>query len=186
MTKQIVATTVCHFLTPLGPLLAAATDRGLLGLHFHPEPSPTEQDLAEWVQSLNPKAKLVIETAKSAYLLEIEEHLHRYFRESKPLDDIALDLRFGTSFQRSVWSALCEIPFGRTWSYQQVAETVGRPRAARAVGQACGANPVPIVVPCHRVLASSGGLGGYGGGLHIKRFLLNLERADTKEPIQER
>jgi methylated-DNA-[protein]-cysteine S-methyltransferase len=88
----------------------------------------------------------------------------------------ALDLRAGTAFQRAVWRVLRTIPRGETRSYGWVARRVGKPRAARAVGAACGANPVPILVPCHRVVAGDGSLGGFSGGLRLKRRLLALER----------
>ena len=87
---------------------------------------------------------------------------------------VSVDLR-GTLFQTQVWRALDEIPYGRTRSYAEVAAAIGRPRAVRAVGAANGANPVPIVVPCHRVIGAGGGLTGYGGGLAMKRWLLVLE-----------
>ena len=86
-----------------------------------------------------------------------------------------LDLSSGTPFQQKIWRALGTIPRGETRSYAWVARKIGNPRAVRAVGAACGANPVPIVVPCHRVIASGGSLGGFGGGLALKRRLLALE-----------
>ena len=86
-----------------------------------------------------------------------------------------LDLSSGTAFQQKVWRAMQAIPRGETRSYAWLAKKVGKPKAARAVGAACGANPVPIVVPCHRVIASDGSLGGFGGGLAMKRRLLALE-----------
>lgn len=81
----------------------------------------------------------------------------------------------GTNFQQSVWSALREIPYGQTRSYKQIAEIVGRPKAVRAVGKANGANPLPILVPCHRVIGANGSLTGFGGGLAAKSYLLELE-----------
>jgi O-6-methylguanine DNA methyltransferase len=93
---------------------------------------------------------------------------------------VSVDLR-GTPFQTRVWRALGEIPYGRTRSYAEVAAAIGRPRAVRAVGAANGANPVPIVVPCHRVIGAGGGLTGYGGGLAMKRWLLVLEGVLTGE-----
>ncbi len=89
-----------------------------------------------------------------------------------------IDLSQGTEFQRRVWRALLDIPHGETRTYKQIAEQIGRPRAARAVGQAVGANPLPIVVPCHRVVAQNG-LGGFGGGLAMKKRLLRLEGATS-------
>ena len=87
----------------------------------------------------------------------------------------------GTDFQRSVWAALLEIPYGETWSYGQLAARLGKPGAARAVGLANGRNPIPIVVPCHRVIGADGSLTGYGGGLDRKLVLLDLER-DRDQP----
>jgi methylated-DNA-[protein]-cysteine S-methyltransferase len=88
-----------------------------------------------------------------------------------------LDLSEATSFQREVWEAARQIPYGQTRSYVWVARQIGKPGAARAVGQALGRNPLPIIIPCHRVVASNGSLGGFSGGLEIKRFLLELERS---------
>jgi O-6-methylguanine DNA methyltransferase len=87
-----------------------------------------------------------------------------------------LDLSVGTPFQIKVWTALLQIPAGQTKSYSQLAAALGAPKAARAVGSACGANPIPLLIPCHRVLASGGGLGGFSGGLHWKHRLLGREK----------
>lgn len=106
----------------------------------------------------------------AAALAQLEE----YFAGRRRTFDVPLELD-GTEFQRSVWRGLAEIPYGETVSYAEMAVMVGRPHAYRAVGQANGANPVPIVLPCHRVVASGGRLGGYGGGLGMKRQLLELE-----------
>jgi methylated-DNA-[protein]-cysteine S-methyltransferase len=99
------------------------------------------------------------------------------------LADLQLELD-GTEFQRSVWDALRSIPPGETASYREIAEAIGRPDATRAVGNAVGSNPVAIVVPCHRVIRTSGGLGGFGGGLDRKRWLLAHEGARDAEPVQ--
>jgi methylated-DNA-[protein]-cysteine S-methyltransferase len=100
--------------------------------------------------------------------------LGEYFEGTRRAFDLPLELA-GTPFQRAVWRALADIPYGQTISYAELAAMVGRPGAFRAVGQANGANPVPIVLPCHRVVSSGGGIGGYGGGLELKRRLLALE-----------
>lgn len=102
--------------------------------------------------------------------------LDEYFAGERRSFDLPLAAA-GTEFQRQVWFALAEIPYGETISYAELAAWVGRPTAFRAVGQANGANPLPIVLPCHRVVASGGGIGGYGGGLELKRRLLALEEA---------
>lgn len=100
--------------------------------------------------------------------------LREYFAGRRQTFDLPLSLA-GTDFQVSVWEGLAEIPFGKTISYAELAAMVGRPSAFRAVGQANGANPIPIVLPCHRVVASGGRIGGYGGGLPMKRWLLEHE-----------
>lgn len=108
--------------------------------------------------------------ALSATVRQLEE----YFARERKEFDLPIELA-GTPFQREVWQSLADIPYGETVSYAELATMVGRPRAFRAVGQANGANPIPIVLPCHRVVASGGGIGGYGGGLEMKRQLLALE-----------
>jgi len=103
------------------------------------------------------------------------DQLHEYFRGERRAFDLNLALR-GTRFQIDVWNALRAIPYGATQSYGQIAQAIGRPNAARAVGQAAGANPVPIIVPCHRMIGKSGQLVGFGGGLPLKEKLLMLEQ----------
>jgi len=103
------------------------------------------------------------------------EELHEYLRGERRAFDVPVDLR-GTPFQMGVWDALCEIPYGETCTYGEIAATVGRPKATRAVGQAVGANPIPIVIPCHRVIGTTGSLVGFAGGLPLKERLLVLER----------
>jgi methylated-DNA-[protein]-cysteine S-methyltransferase len=106
----------------------------------------------------------------------LKRQLQRY-ADGKPVRwNVPVDLSSGTSFQQKVWRVLTTIPRGETRSYGWVAQQVGKPRASRAVGAACGANPVPVIVPCHRVIAGDGSLGGFGGGLPMKRRLLALER----------
>lgn len=111
-----------------------------------------------------------------AALRTAEIQLDEYFCGDRTEFDLPLRFPGGTEFQRRVWETLADIPYGETWSYAELAATVGKPSASRAVGQANGANPLPIFYPCHRVVASGGGLGGYGGGLDVKRRLLALEQ----------
>jgi methylated-DNA-[protein]-cysteine S-methyltransferase len=113
---------------------------------------------------------------KDPLLGEAIRQLAEYLRGKRREFDLPLDLN-GTPFQERVWRQLLRIPYGATRSYGELARAVGRPGAARAVGQACGANPVPIVVPCHRVIAAGGALGGYGAGRKLKRRLLDLEKS---------
>lgn len=110
---------------------------------------------------------------------QAEKQLHEYFEGKRYTFDISLDRSCSSSFALSVHEAMQQVGFGETTSYKALAEAIGRPQAARAVGTACGANPLPIIVPCHRVLRSYGGLGGYAGGLAAKEYLLALEQAPT-------
>jgi len=115
-------------------------------------------------------------TENEALVGEVSHQLAEYFSGVRREFDLPLDLE-GTEFQRRVWKAVSGIPYGQTRTYAQIAGSIGSPKASRAVGAANGANPVAILVPCHRVVASGGGLGGYGGGLDMKRRLLALETA---------
>lgn len=108
---------------------------------------------------------------------DLADRLRRYLEGERVAFADELDLTGTTCFQQSVWQAVRTIPCGETRSYSWVASQLGLPKAARAVGQALGKNPVPIVIPCHRVISSNGELGGFGGGLEIKKFLLSLEQA---------
>jgi methylated-DNA-[protein]-cysteine S-methyltransferase len=107
---------------------------------------------------------------------KVAAELEEYFSGRRTEFTTPIDLR-GTPFQRAVWEELLRVPYGELRSYGEVAKILGRPRAARAVGTAVGANPIPVLVPCHRIIEGSGGLGGFGGGLQAKRELLALERA---------
>lgn len=103
--------------------------------------------------------------------------LHEYFSGARQTFDLPLDVR-GTTFQRAVWSQVVRIPYGATATYGDIAQLVGKPKASRAVGRAVGANPLPVVIPCHRVIGAQGALTGFGAGLNIKEALLRLEGAD--------
>jgi methylated-DNA-[protein]-cysteine S-methyltransferase len=155
--------------SPLGPLFIAASERGLCHVDF----GISE---ADFLSGLDPLAR----TERNApALARYEEQLRAYFAGERTGFDVPLDLSRLTDFQLSVLQAARRIPAGSVWTYGQVARSIGKPKASRAVGQALGRNPVPIVIPCHRVVASGGGLGGYsgGGGLDSKRWLLHLEGA---------
>ncbi|MCU1244941.1 MAG: cysteine methyltransferase [Acidobacteria bacterium] len=143
--------------TPIGPL-AVARDEGdgaVSAIRFSGQPDD------DWRR------------ADSAFG-EVAGQLDEYFAGSRRTFDLPLAPR-GTPFQRSVWTILQTIPYGRTWSYLEVATAIGKPSACRAVGAANGANPLPIVVPCHRVIGTDGSLTGFGGGLDVKRRLLAME-----------
>ena len=115
-------------------------------------------------------------------LRKTKKMLDRYF-DGEPVDfrEISVKIEVGTEFQKSVWDTIHQIPHGEVRSYQWIAEQIGRPKAVRAVGNATGSNPITIVIPCHRVIGSNGNLGGYGGGLELKRQLLSLEGYPVNE-----
>ena len=163
------------FASPAGPLFLAASEQGLVALEFDAR-FPSQQTIRPIPRDLRAEAKaLRFETADlemAGYRRELEE----YFAGSRREFRFPLDLR-GTEFQLACWGALLAIPYGETRSYGDIARAVGRPQGFRAVGMANNRNPIAIVVPCHRVIASDGGLCGYGGGLDIKRKLLELEGA---------
>lgn len=122
------------------------------------------------------KNSLSKEKPVKTLLLTTITQLEQYFVGERHQFDIALDLSLGTPFQQSVWRALQQIPYGQTISYAQLAQSIGKPTAYRAVANANGKNPLSIIIPCHRVVASDGSLGGYTGGLDKKRLLLDIER----------
>jgi AraC family transcriptional regulator of adaptative response/methylated-DNA-[protein]-cysteine methyltransferase len=154
--------------SPLGSLLVAITERGVCRLTLGSDDVALERNLRDEFSA----AEVVRDD--DALHVTVTEILRR-IGGAAPEMSLPLDVR-GTAFQQQVWRELVAIPRGETRSYQEVAEAVGKPLAARAVGNACGSNPVAIVVPCHRVVASDGGLGGYGWGLDRKRLLLENER----------
>ncbi len=157
------------FQTDLGWMAAAVSPRGLAMLTL---PRPTRQAALDEVRARYPTAAL----ADEATLGDLPQRLRRYLAGERVDFPQALDLTAGTPFQQQVWAVLRRIPAGETRSYGWVAAAIGRPRAARAVGQAVGANPINIIIPCHRVVGSNGSLTGYGGGLPLKQRLLDLER----------
>lgn len=154
--------------SPFGPLLLAATPRGLVKVSL-PGHNP-EETLEELAERVSPR---LLEAP--ARLDEVRRELDLYFQGKLTEFDLPVDWQLTDGFRKKVQRAIARIPYGRTRSYTEVARSAGNERAVRAAGTACGANPIPIVVPCHRVLRSGGALGGYGGGLPMKEGLLKLE-----------
>ncbi len=152
-----------HFDSPVGTLTLVASGRGLAAILW-------ENDAPGRVR-LSPLA----EDPKNPVLLETERQLGAYFAGTLKAFTVPLDFQ-GTDFQKSVWTALLQIPFGETRSYADIARQIGRPTAVRAVGAANGRNPISIIAPCHRVIGSNGALTGFAGGLATKQHLLGLER----------
>ncbi|GAA5080659.1 methylated-DNA--[protein]-cysteine S-methyltransferase [Lysobacter panacisoli] len=156
-----------HVPSPVGPLLLAGSDDGLHLIEFHTPRHPMAR-LADWTPG---ECEAIALTARQ---------LEEYFDGTRREFDLPLAPR-GTEFQRDVWNTLASIPYGETISYAQLAQRVGRPSAVRAVGAANGRNPLPLVLPCHRVIGSDGSLTGFGGGLPTKEFLLKLEGALARD-----
>ena len=155
--------------TELGPLLAAVTDRGLARISYDPEP---ERELERLARVAGPR---VLRAPRA--LDETRRELDEYLAGRRRAFDLELDLRGQAPFAISVLGELAKVPYGRTATYGELATRTGNPRAARAVGMVMNRNPVPIVLPCHRIVGSSGSLVGYGGGLERKEKLLRLEGA---------
>jgi methylated-DNA-[protein]-cysteine S-methyltransferase len=156
--------------SPIGDLLIAVTERGLVRVAFQDE--DRDDVLEELSRRLSPR---ILESARASD--EVRRELDQYFAGERTRFDVTVDRRLIGDFARKVLGATARVPFGRTTTYGEVATKIGSPRAARAVGNALGSNPIPIVIPCHRVLRSGGALGGYGGGVDRKQRLLRLEGA---------
>lgn len=146
--------------SPIGPILLAGNKEGLKHLIFLKGKKRTEIP-ADWIED-------------KEFFREATRQLEAYFSGKLQSFDLKLTPE-GTDFQKSVWKALCEIPYGKTRTYKEIAVSIGKPRAYRAVGLANNRNPIAIIIPCHRVIGSDGKLTGYASGLDIKEFLLRLE-----------
>ena len=153
--------------SPVGPLVLAATDAGLVLVSYRGE----EQALDELAARVSPRV-----LAHPVRLNGVRRQLDAYFEGRRRQFDVALDWRMATPFQRSVLDVVRDVAFGSVTTYQDVARAIGRPTASRAAGGANARNPLPIVVPCHRVIGSDGSLTGYGGGIERKAYLLEFER----------
>jgi methylated-DNA-[protein]-cysteine S-methyltransferase len=153
----------------VGPLLVGISDRGLCRVGFDPEP---EAELERLAQQFGPR---VLRTPKA--LDRVRSELDEYFAGHRHAFDLELDLRATPEFHRRVLEELNRVEYGQTTTYGALASQVGAPRAARAVGTVMNRNPLPIVLPCHRVVGANGSLTGYGGGLDRKEWLLRLEGA---------
>jgi methylated-DNA-[protein]-cysteine S-methyltransferase len=166
MTAPVTHSTVYTTMpSPIGELLLTGNGAALTRLHMSPFTIE-----ADWQRD---------DDALRNYVAQLEE----YFSGQRRDFDIPVEPA-GTPFQLSVWRALCEIPYGETWSYLQLATRIGNPKACRAVGLANGRNPIAVVVPCHRVIGANGSLTGYGGGMDRKRTLLDLERKDAGAQLE--
>jgi methylated-DNA-[protein]-cysteine S-methyltransferase len=155
--------------TPIGPLLVAVTEQGLCRVSFDPEPDREVEDLARGFGAR------VLRSPRP--LDPVRRELDEYFEGRRHEFDLPVDLRGRSDFSVTVLHELARVPYGEVTTYGSLAARSGRPRAARAVGTIMNRNPIPIVLPCHRVVGSTGSLVGYGGGLERRRQLLDLEHA---------
>jgi methylated-DNA-[protein]-cysteine S-methyltransferase len=154
--------------TPVGTLLVASTEQGLIRVAYQVQDH--DAVLADLAAAVSPRI-----LHAPARLDEVSRQVEQYFAQRRTVFEVPLDLRLSKGFRRAVLSHLSEIGYGRTESYAQVAAAAGSPKAVRAVGTACATNPLPVVVPCHRVVRSDGSFGGYVGGPQAKQTLLTLE-----------
>jgi methylated-DNA-[protein]-cysteine S-methyltransferase len=161
--------------TPFGPLLLAVTEQGLCRISFDPEPEREAESLARTF------GLRVLRAPRELDLVRRE--LDEYFEGRRRDFDLPLDLRGRTGFARDILERLARVPYGEVTTYGTLASQAGRPQAARAVGTIMNRNPIPIVLPCHRVVGSTGSLVGYGGGLDRKRLLLDLEAGTSRLDI---
>lgn len=163
--------------TPLGEMIACATDKGICLLEFN-----DRKKLNGQFQKLTKDLDATIVIEENAHFDLLRKELEAYFKNELKEFTVPLDL-IGTEFQQKVWQALLAIPYGKTVSYLQQSESMGSPLSIRAVANANGMNKIAIIVPCHRVIGSDGKLTGYAGGLERKRALLNLEQGITEKDL---
>lgn len=161
--------------TPVGAIWILCTEKGIRELRLGGSAAPTARE---------GKERGISFVRRAAWTDAAERALAAYLAARAPLDALPLDVEAGTAFQRRVWEGARKIPVGGVWSYGELARRIGMPGASRAVGNALGANPVPIVIPCHRVIQSDQGIGGFSGGLRWKRFLLEHERGQLELSMQ--
>jgi len=167
------------FSSSIGTLQLVASPDGLVYLGFS---SKGQAALTAWQRRHAPKAHLTME--RHEWVMRARQEVLEFLRGERRNFECSLDLRC-TEFARKAYAALQRIPYGATASYGEIAHALGQPLAARAVGHACATNPLPLFIPCHRVIASGGGLGGFGGGLDLKRALLAIESRTAIHQIEE-
>ena len=146
--------------TDLGVFGVTFSKKGLSGIHF---------------PGKAPKDKLELRGQEGPHGRALRDALKTYATGRKVAFQVSLDLTSGTDFQQKVWRTLRDIPYGQAWTYGEIAKKIGKPKSSRAVGDACKKNPVPIILPCHRVIGSNGSMTGFGGGVTLKKRLLKLE-----------
>ena len=164
---------IVRFTSPIGPMVACASKKGLCLLEF------TDRRMLETeFKDLRKRLNAVILPGENPHLELVKKEMKEYFEGKRKYFTVPLDTP-GTEFRQSVWKVLQNIPYGETRSYKQQAVALGNPKAVRAVASANGHNRIAVIIPCHRVIGSNGGLTGYAGGLHRKKWLLDLERVHS-------
>ena len=166
-------TVMTPYQSPFGTLEIEASAEGISAIRWPASSATNEQDPCLTIDPAGSSEDALLETAKT--------QLDEYFQGARKGFELPLSLT-GTPFQQLVWNALKAIPYGTTASYGAIANAIGRPRAVRAVGRAIGCNPVPLIIPCHRVIGAGGKLTGFSGGLDRKRWLLQRENALSVHP----
>lgn len=161
--------------SPVGDILLVEQDGALRETQILQE-KPDTGSIQSRLENLDPD----VNKQDTPFLNLIEAQIREYFAGDRQTFDIKFQFE-GTDFQNQVWKVIASTPFGSTISYGEIANTIGKPKASRAIGNACGKNPISIIIPCHRVLAADGKLGGYSSGLKNKRTLLALENIDYRE-----
>ena len=174
MTREVNEVHYAHIDTPVGKLMVGSSERGLCKVSFALE---VDAEFFAWLEDHFPSAIFRENRKKNDQYLKA---IDGYFKGKVKRFDFKLDLK-SDGFRRDALLALSKVPYGKAISYGDLAALAGSPRAARAAGSACASNPIAIVIPCHRVIGSGGKIGGYGGGLHHKRYLLEMEGIDFKE-----
>lgn len=157
---------LAEFNSPIGTLYLASSDQGVVCISLS-----GKETLLKDLERLVPDMELEGNVGKNKGVIK---QLKEYFSGTRKVFDLPLHI-IGTEFQKLVWRQLCRVPFGKTASYKEIAERIGKPKAMRAVGQANHRNPIPIIIPCHRIIGANGHLVGFGSGLDKKRFLLSHE-----------
>lgn len=173
MTKNFDQCDVAYsfYQSPIGMLLLATTAQGLVKIAFAQE--ATDKTLDELAAKVGPRL------VQAPGLLDLaQDQLEEYFGGTRTEFDLPLDLQLSHGFRRQVVNQLMHIPYGHTQTYSEIAATLNNPKAVRAVGSACATNPLPIIIPCHRVLKNDGGVGGYLAGLEAKTALLDMEKTN--------
>lgn len=171
------------FSTGIGEIFAAAGDGGLLYTSLG---NTGKSEMEETLRKKHPCCEFChiddesVPISQKETLMETEKQINQYLMGSRKEFDLPVALK-GTGFQKEVWEEISRIPYGKTLTYKELAKKIGKPGATRAVGNSCGSNNLPLIIPCHRVIASGGGMGGFGGGIELKKKLLALEQSTLKK-----